>query len=58
MPLTGKLGFRTEFAWSRYERWAAAAQSVRLLERRALPPFGHFWLLRYARIADPAAGGS
>jgi len=52
MPLTSRLGFRTEFAWSRYESWAAGAKSVRLLERRALPPFGHFWLLRYARLAD------
>jgi phosphatidylethanolamine/phosphatidyl-N-methylethanolamine N-methyltransferase len=52
MPLTTKLGFRTEFPWSRYERWAARSKSVRLLERRALPPLGHFWLLRYGRLAD------
>ncbi len=49
MPLTTRLGFRTEFPWSRYERWAAASNSVRLLERRALPPLGHFCLLRYVR---------
>jgi phosphatidylethanolamine/phosphatidyl-N-methylethanolamine N-methyltransferase len=53
MPLTTKLGFRTEFPWSRYERWAERSKSVRLLERRALPPLGHFWLLRYLRVADP-----
>jgi phosphatidylethanolamine/phosphatidyl-N-methylethanolamine N-methyltransferase len=53
MPLTTRLGFRTEFSWERYERWAAASGSVRLLERRALPPLGHFWLLRYVRVADP-----
>jgi phosphatidylethanolamine/phosphatidyl-N-methylethanolamine N-methyltransferase len=51
MPLTTRLGFRTEFAWERYQRWEAASRSVRLLERRALPPLGHFWLLRYAREA-------
>lgn len=50
MPLTTRLGFRTEFPWSRYERWAEASRSVRLLERRALPPLGHFWLLRYLRL--------
>jgi phosphatidylethanolamine/phosphatidyl-N-methylethanolamine N-methyltransferase len=55
MPLTTRLGFRTEFPWSRYERWAEKSQMVRLLERRALPPLGHFWLLRYVRVADPAA---
>ena len=58
MPLTSKLGFRTEFPWSRYERWAAGAKSVRLLERRPLPPMGHFWLLRYARMVDSTVGES
>lgn len=52
MPLTTRLGFRTEFSWARYERWAAGSKAVRLLERRALPPMGHFWLLRYVRLAD------
>jgi phosphatidylethanolamine/phosphatidyl-N-methylethanolamine N-methyltransferase len=52
MPLTTRLGFRTEFPWSRYERWAEHNPAVRLLERRALPPMGHFWLLRYVRVAD------
>jgi len=55
MPLTSRLGWRTEFPWSRYELWAAGSAGVRLLERRALPPLGHFWLLRYVRVADPVA---
>jgi len=55
MPLTTRLGFRTEFSWSRYEQWAETSKTVRLLERRALPPLGHFWLLRYVRVADPVA---
>jgi phosphatidylethanolamine/phosphatidyl-N-methylethanolamine N-methyltransferase len=50
MPLTSRLGWRTEFPWARYERWAEASPSVRLLERRALPPLGHFFLLRYSRL--------
>ncbi len=53
MPLTSRLGWRTEFPWSRYELWAERSKAVRLLERRALPPLGHFWLLRYVRLADP-----
>jgi phosphatidylethanolamine/phosphatidyl-N-methylethanolamine N-methyltransferase len=52
MPVTSRLGFRTEFPWARYERWAASSPDVRLVERRALPPFGHFWLLRYERLPD------
>jgi phosphatidylethanolamine/phosphatidyl-N-methylethanolamine N-methyltransferase len=51
MPLTTRFGFRTEFPWSRYERWAEQSTSVRLLERRPLPPLGHFSLLRYVRLA-------
>jgi len=50
MPLTSRLGWRTEFPWARYERWAETSPAVRLLERRALPPLGHFFLLRYSRL--------
>lgn len=63
MPVTSRLGWRTEFPWARYERWAERSQAVFLLERRPLPPMGHFWLIRFARqdqsrdkpIAGPAA---
>jgi phosphatidylethanolamine/phosphatidyl-N-methylethanolamine N-methyltransferase len=55
MPVTSRLGFRTEFAWSRYENWAATAPGIRLLERRLLPPLGHFSLLRYLRLPDAPA---
>jgi phosphatidylethanolamine/phosphatidyl-N-methylethanolamine N-methyltransferase len=48
MPVTSRLGWRTEFPWARYEQWANNAP-VRLVERRALPPLGHFWLVRFAR---------
>jgi phosphatidylethanolamine/phosphatidyl-N-methylethanolamine N-methyltransferase len=54
MPVTSRLGWRTEFPWARYEHWAQGSP-VRLLERRALPPLGHFWLLRYARLNDGEA---
>jgi phosphatidylethanolamine/phosphatidyl-N-methylethanolamine N-methyltransferase len=53
MPVTSRLGWRTEFAWSRYERWAQATPSVRLLLKRALPPLGHFALIRFLRLPDP-----
>lgn len=44
-PVTSRLGWRTEFAWNRYAVWAAKAP-VELVERRALPPLGHFSLVR------------
>ncbi len=44
-PITSRLGWRTEFAWNRYTSWAAGAP-VEIVERRALPPLGHFSLVR------------
>ena len=50
MPVTSRLGFRTEFPWSRYQRWSAENDTVLLVERRLLPPLGHFSLVRYCKI--------
>jgi len=50
MPVTSRLGWRTEFPWARYERWLAASPKVQLLEKRALPPLGHFYLVHVARL--------
>jgi phosphatidylethanolamine/phosphatidyl-N-methylethanolamine N-methyltransferase len=50
MPVTTRLGWRTEFSWSRYEAWMATSPKVKLLEKRALPPLGHFYLVRVARL--------
>jgi phosphatidylethanolamine/phosphatidyl-N-methylethanolamine N-methyltransferase len=52
MPVTSRLGWRTEFSWARYEQWATGSHAVRILERRALPPLGHFWLIRFARLNE------
>jgi phosphatidylethanolamine/phosphatidyl-N-methylethanolamine N-methyltransferase len=49
MPVSRKLGWRTEFAWERYARWLAGKQDMQLAERRAMPPFGHFYLIRLAK---------
>lgn len=50
MPVTSRLGFRTEFSWSRYTHWANGAPQIELIERRALPPLGHFSLVRYRKL--------
>ncbi|TZG27526.1 class I SAM-dependent methyltransferase [Sphingomonas montanisoli] len=55
MPITSRLGFRTEFAFSRYTDWAASRDDIELVERRELPPLGHFSLVRFAKRA--ADGG-
>jgi phosphatidylethanolamine/phosphatidyl-N-methylethanolamine N-methyltransferase len=49
MPVTSRLGFRTEFPIERYIDWAAANGTVDLIERRPLPPLGHFELLRFVK---------
>ena len=54
-PVVRRLGFRTaEFAWSRYTRWLAGAERIELVERRLIPPLGHFSLVRF-RKTDMAA---
>jgi phosphatidylethanolamine/phosphatidyl-N-methylethanolamine N-methyltransferase len=52
-PAARKLGWSTEFSFARYARWAAQARGMRLIERRAVPPFGHFNLIRFGK-----AGGA
>ena len=55
-PVVRPLGFRTaEFAWSRYAKWLASAPGIELVERRLVPPLGHFSLVRFRKIAVAAA---
>jgi phosphatidylethanolamine/phosphatidyl-N-methylethanolamine N-methyltransferase len=54
-PTARKLGWRTEFAFERYSRWATNTDAMRLVERRAMPPFGHFSLIRFAKAGAAAA---
>ena len=49
-PAARKLGWRTEFAWERYSEWTARTPSIALVERRAMPPFGHFSLIRFRKV--------
>jgi len=53
-PMTRKLGWRLQFPWARYVRWAERSHGMRLVERRAMPPLGHFCLIRFAK--DGAEG--
>jgi phosphatidylethanolamine/phosphatidyl-N-methylethanolamine N-methyltransferase len=48
-PAARKLGWRTEFSWERYAAWAARSEGVELVERRAMPPLGHFSLIRFRK---------
>jgi phosphatidylethanolamine/phosphatidyl-N-methylethanolamine N-methyltransferase len=50
-PIACRLGWRPEFRWERLTQWAARHGGVRVIERRALPPLGHFALIRFARLS-------
>jgi phosphatidylethanolamine/phosphatidyl-N-methylethanolamine N-methyltransferase len=55
-PVVRRLGFRTaDFAWSRYARWLSGMKGVELVERRLIPPLGHFSLVRFRKIEAAAA---
>ena len=48
-PLARRLGWRPEFPWARLVNWAAKHGGVTLVERRPMPPMGHFSLIRYRK---------
>jgi phosphatidylethanolamine/phosphatidyl-N-methylethanolamine N-methyltransferase len=50
-PMARPLGWRTEFPWARFEHWAERTRDVSLIERRPMPPLGHFSLIRFAKSA-------
>jgi phosphatidylethanolamine/phosphatidyl-N-methylethanolamine N-methyltransferase len=51
-PIVRRLGWRTEFRWDRFARWAERRTDMCLIERRPTPPFGHFSLLRFVKSAQ------
>ncbi|MGO9048300.1 MAG: class I SAM-dependent methyltransferase [Xanthobacteraceae bacterium] len=57
-PAARKLGWRTEFSFERYARWARRTQGIRLIERRAMPPLGHFSLIRFLKEGGAERAGS
>ena len=49
-PVVRRLGWRAEFPWDRFALWTERRTDVRLIERRPMPPFGHFSLLRFVKF--------
>ena len=50
-PVARRLGWRPEFRFGRLSDWAARHGGVRLIERRPMPPLGHFSLIRFERLS-------
>ncbi len=55
-PVARPLGWRSEFPWARFARWAERPHGVRLVERRPMPPLGHFALIRFAKTGSQRRG--
>ncbi len=47
-PIARRLGWSPEFPWARLANWAER-DGVRLIERRPMPPLGHFSLIRFGK---------
>lgn len=52
-PIAQRLGWRSEFPWERFERWIDRSARAYLIERRPVPPLGHFSLIRFGKTASP-----
>jgi phosphatidylethanolamine/phosphatidyl-N-methylethanolamine N-methyltransferase len=50
-PVARRLGWRPEFGWARLAQWAERHGGVRVVERRTMPPLGHFSLIRFGKSA-------
>ena len=48
-PIARGLGWRPEFPFARIVRWCERAPDVHLIERRPMPPLGHFSLIRLGK---------
>ena len=55
-PVARRLGWRPEFRWQRLAKWAEHHGGVRVVERRPMPPLGHFSLIRFERITPRTNG--
>ena len=50
-PVARRLGWRPEFPWARLTRWVSGRKHMRVIERRPMPPMGHFSLIRFGKTA-------
>jgi len=49
-PLARRLGWQVAFRWERLEQWATRHGGVEIIERRPMPPLGHFSLIRFGKL--------
>jgi SAM-dependent methyltransferase len=55
-PIANRCGWRSDFPWSRFDSWlAGSSHEMRLLGRQPVPPFGHFSIIRFGKLASIAS---
>src|SRR5205823_950585 len=54
-PVAARLGWNPDFPFARLADWAESTSDIRLIERRPMPPLGHFSLIRFGKSAEPVA---
>jgi len=53
-PVARRLGWRPEFPWGRLTAWMDRTPGIHLIERKPMPPLGHFSLIRYGKAPASA----
>jgi phosphatidylethanolamine/phosphatidyl-N-methylethanolamine N-methyltransferase len=51
-PIARRLGWQPDFGWDRLARWLDRRNDMVLIERRPVPPLGHFSLIRFGRLPN------
>jgi phosphatidylethanolamine/phosphatidyl-N-methylethanolamine N-methyltransferase len=56
-PTARRLGWRPEFPFERLRAWAERASGMQVIERRPMPPLGHFSLIRFGKDSRRSGDG-
>src|SRR5262249_24338738 len=57
-PVARQLGWRPEFRWPRRKAGAGRPAGIHVIERRPMPPLGHFSLIRFGKAEAAATAGN
>ena len=50
-PVARRLGWRPEFEWSRLQAWIDRRPQMHVIDRKPMPPLGHFSMIRLGKAA-------
>ena len=48
-PIARRLGWRPEFEWARLQAWIDRRPDMKVLDRKPMPPLGHFSMMRFQK---------